>query len=333
VSRTFALTIPELPADLEQVVGNAYLLCRLADTIEDEPTLAPEERREMHALFADAVEGSEDPARLAVQLGPRLSEATLPAERELVRRVARVVRITRGFEERPRRALARCVGVMSRGMGDFAERGLGNGLASVGELHEYCYYVAGVVGEMLTELFCHHSPEIDRQRDELTRRAVSFGHGLQLTNILKDVWDDRARGYCWLPRDLFQRHGFDLGDLAGLGERSGPPGLHAGLRELIGIARTHLTNALDYTLLLPRGEVGIRRFCLWALGMAVLTLRKIDRHVDYRRSVEVKIRRRSVRATVLATRALTRNDALLRALFRVSCVGLPRPEAARAWRI
>ena len=36
VSRTFALTIPQLPESLCKVVSNAYLLCRIADTIEDE---------------------------------------------------------------------------------------------------------------------------------------------------------------------------------------------------------------------------------------------------------------------------------------------------------
>ena len=35
VSRTFALTIPQLPADLRTAVTCAYLLCRIADTIED----------------------------------------------------------------------------------------------------------------------------------------------------------------------------------------------------------------------------------------------------------------------------------------------------------
>ena len=39
VSRTFALTIPQLPAGLREAVSTAYLLCRSADTIEDEPTL------------------------------------------------------------------------------------------------------------------------------------------------------------------------------------------------------------------------------------------------------------------------------------------------------
>ena len=36
VSRTFALTIPQLPQKLYGAVANAYLLCRIVDTIEDE---------------------------------------------------------------------------------------------------------------------------------------------------------------------------------------------------------------------------------------------------------------------------------------------------------
>ena len=43
VSRTFALTIPQLPEPLRVPVTNAYLLCRLADTIEDEPALSSTE--------------------------------------------------------------------------------------------------------------------------------------------------------------------------------------------------------------------------------------------------------------------------------------------------
>ena len=43
--------------------------------------------------------------------------------------------------------------------------------------------------------------------------AVSFGQGLQMTNILKDIWEDRRRGACWLPRDIFSRAGFDLSSL------------------------------------------------------------------------------------------------------------------------
>ena len=57
VSRTFALTIPVLPPRLADVVANAYLLCRLADTIEDDVGLTDEQKSEFHERFVKIVEG------------------------------------------------------------------------------------------------------------------------------------------------------------------------------------------------------------------------------------------------------------------------------------
>ena len=66
----------------------------------------------------------------------------------------------------------------------------------------------------LTELLCDYSPEIGERREDLLGLSVSFGQGLQMTNILKDVWDDQRRGACWLPRDVFRSAGFDLHSLS-----------------------------------------------------------------------------------------------------------------------
>ena len=57
VSRTFALTIPQLPAALRVAVTNAYLLCRIADTIEDEPALSPAETLAFLDRFKAVVAG------------------------------------------------------------------------------------------------------------------------------------------------------------------------------------------------------------------------------------------------------------------------------------
>ena len=48
VSRTFALGIKTLPGDLGQAVLDAYLLCRIADTVEDALDVQPERKA---ALF------------------------------------------------------------------------------------------------------------------------------------------------------------------------------------------------------------------------------------------------------------------------------------------
>ena len=85
VSRTFALTIPQLPEGLAKPVSNAYLLCRIVDTIEDEVALSSEQKRRFCQQFTAVVAGGADPATLAAELAPLLSEQTIPAEHELIR--------------------------------------------------------------------------------------------------------------------------------------------------------------------------------------------------------------------------------------------------------
>lgn len=320
VSRTFALTIPVLPVPLAAVVGNGYLLCRIADTIEDDAALGREAKRRFTAAFVDVVEGRGSAEDFAAALHPRLGPTTLEAERDLIRNVPVVIRILRRFSAAEQQVLARCVRVMARGMAEFQQRASRAGLADVAELDRYCYHVAGVVGEMLTELFCLYSPEAAGRRDALLSLAVSFGQGLQMTNILKDQWDDYRRGACWLPRSLFLAHGVELSSLE---PGCSSEGYRRALAELIGIARHHLANALTYTLLLPASERGMRCFCLWALGMAVLTLRKIHARLDFQSGDEVKIRRISVKATVLVTRASVAHDGMLRFLFAALTRSLP----------
>ena len=319
-SRTFALTIPQLPPALRAVVSNAYLLCRIVDTIEDEPRLSPAQKRYFGEQFIAVVAGEFPAEPFATELAPLLSDSTLPEERELVRYTPDVIRITQSFTEPQREALHSCVAVMGAGMVEFQEAPPACGLANLAELDRYCYHVAGVVGVMLTKLFCEYSPAIAQHREVLMSLAVSFGQGLQMTNILKDLWDDKARDACWLPQDVFVAAGFDLKNLK---PDSYDEHFGAGLGQLIGIAHGHLKNALSYTLLIPKHEPGIRQFCLWAIGMALLTLRKINRHRDFNTGQQVKISRRSVKATIIASRLAVSNDVMLRSLFRVAAMPLP----------
>jgi farnesyl-diphosphate farnesyltransferase len=322
VSRTFALTIPELPPALRQVVANAYLLCRIVDTIEDEATLGAAEKRSFCTLFTAVVAGASPAAAFADALAPRLSSSTPPAEHSLIRETPRVIAITHRFSAEQQDALRACVEVMAEGMAAFQEARTGSGLADLDDLDRYCYCVAGVVGEMLTRLFCDYSPAIAKHREVLMPLAVSFGQGLQMTNILKDIWEDRERGACWLPQDVFRDGGFDL---AALGPDSSSPGFRLGLERLLGIAHAHLEDALRYTLLIPADETAIRHFCLWAIGMALLTLRKINANRAFTGASQVKISRRSVKLVIVASRLSVRSDRVLKALFWLAASGLPAP--------
>lgn len=319
VSRTFALTIPVLPDTLAVVMTNAYLLCRLADTIEDDPGLSHAQKSQFHARFVAVVEGREDATRFAAALAPLLSDRILPAEHDLVCNTPSVIRVTHGFSSEERAALTRCVAIMCRGMPEFQRNKSLGGLKDLDELAEYCYYVAGVVGELCTELFCLHCPELAPKREAMLKLAVSFGQGLQMTNILKDIWDDRQSGACWLPRSVF---GGDF-DLMRLEELHTTPPFRDGLNELIGVGHAHLRNALEYTCLIPKRETGIRRFCLWAIGLAVLTLRNIHRRPTFRSGSEVKVSRRTVKATVLTTNLTLMSNRALKLVFARAADGLP----------
>jgi farnesyl-diphosphate farnesyltransferase len=209
---------------------------------------------------------------------------------------------------------------MCYGMPRFQFNASVKGLPRSSDLDDYCYYVAGVVGEMLTELFCDYSAEIARHRADLSALAASFAQGLQMTNILKDVWEDRSRGACWLPQEVFSRHGVDLANVSGGAD---DPRFGAAMMELVAVAHAHLRNALDYTLLIPGKEKGIRRFCLWAIGLAALTLRKIAHNPGFSAGSQVKVTRTAVSITMLLTNTFIGNDWMLRRLFARAAHGLP----------
>jgi farnesyl-diphosphate farnesyltransferase len=320
VSRTFALTIPQLPPALSISVTSAYLLCRIADTIEDEPALSAPETLAFLQRFSAVVAGSGDAAALARDVGHRLSDRTLPTERDLVSNMDRVVRVAANLSQAQHEAIKRCVQLMCYGMPRFQFNASVRGQPKSSDLDDYCYYVAGVVGEMLTDLFCAYSVDIARHREGLSALAASFAQGLQMTNILKDVWEDRSRGVCWLPQDVFTRHGVDLAQVS---NDSRDPRFSAGMTDLVAVAHAHLRNALDYTLLIPGKEKGIRRFCLWAIGLAILTLRKIAHTPGFTAGAQVKVSRAAVSMTMLMTNTFIGNDWLLRRLFAAAARGVP----------
>lgn len=330
VSRTFALTIPQLPLPLRRAVTNAYLLCRVADTIEDEPRFSLEQKRTYENAFIDAVTGQIDPHVFSVELAPLFSQETSLAERDLVRQLPLVLQVTHSLQPAQRLAIIKCLKVMSQGMFDFQRNVSRQGLKSLRDMDGYCYCVAGVVGEMLTELLIDFDPELASQRETLMRLAVSFGQGLQMTNVLKDQWEDYRRGVCWLPQDVFARYDVDLS------------GMHAGLQgpnyasamsELIGVAHAHLRLALDYTLMIPLRHKGFRRFCLWNIGLAVMTLRKLQQNLDFCTGDQVKISHRTVALTISFARMSEKSNGALRWLFQSVARKLPLTPLSAEWSV
>ncbi|HUA53836.1 MAG TPA: presqualene diphosphate synthase HpnD [Candidatus Sulfotelmatobacter sp.] len=76
---------------------------------------------------------------------------------------------------------------------------------SLAELDLYCARVAGAVGRLSVRAF---GDDTARALDV----AEALGRALQLTNILRDLAEDAARGRLYLPRELLDAHGIASSD-------------------------------------------------------------------------------------------------------------------------
>ena len=317
VSRTFAICIRLLPPELEHSVLIAYLLCRIADTVEDTTGLNRSEKKRLLNHFSRCLQPdgtNADPLRAAFA-DFKDDDELLAKETDTVLREFHRLTHSQQIAVRP------WVMEMCAGMAEFLE-GPGaesancvTSLETVEDLERYCYYVAGTVGHMLTEIFGLVQPPISEANlGRMKSLATSFGLGLQLTNIIKDVADDRRRGHNYLPRQLCLSAGIeprDVQDGRYLHES------RKAVNALVEKARDHLSDALEYVTCIPRRQRGIRAFCLTSLFFAVKTLRlteKDDAVLDPTR--KVKITRAEVGRTIVTTKLIASSNLLVKAYFR-----------------
>ena len=290
VSRTFALTIPLLPPEIEKVVGNTYLLCRIIDTIEDADELQLEEKQKLSQLFLDAVLGKGS-ASIFVELSLKaLKDYSNQDELDLISNTDTVLRILHTCPKIDQIAVSRCVSIMSEGMSRFHGKQTVAGLKDLQEFEEYCYVVAGVVGELLTTIFSNYSSIFAKNIQAHEHLALAFGQALQMTNILKDSPEDHARGVSWKPA-------------------------HVSQAELLAIAYEKLGESLRYTLLIPKNEIGMRRFCFLALGLAIMTLEKIARREQYPSQKNIKLTRNTVSIFYVFNKIACTSDFLMKCFF------------------
>ncbi len=317
VSRTFAICIRLLPRQLEHPVLVAYLLCRIADTIEDTTSLSGSQKNRLLEDFRRCLEHDrEDASTLRTAFDEyRDDDERLARESDVVLREFR--RLPLPLQEK----IKPWVMEMCAGMAQFIDiagsgsKGYVTSLNTVDDLDRYCYYVAGTVGNMLTDIFSQVKPQIDEvDYARMKTLATSFGLGLQLTNIIKDVADDRKRGHNYLPRTLCRGAGIEPEDVQ---DGRYPHESRQVVDALVRKAQGHLCDALDYTTCVPRRQHGIRSFCLTSLFFAVKTLRltEMDDTV-LSPSKKLKISRAAVHRTILTTQLIASHDGLVEAYFR-----------------
>jgi farnesyl-diphosphate farnesyltransferase len=318
VSRTFALCIRLLPADLEYPVLLAYLLCRIADTIEDMADLSGSDKEELLTHLRTCLdEDGPDAGPIALRFADPSTD-----EEELAHQADVVLMEFRRLPSFQRSAIRPWVQKMCSGMAEYAAQFREGSsekprtLETVDDLERYCYFVAGTVGHLLTDLFGTVRLAVTpRHYANLKPLATSFGAGLQLTNIVKDVADDRRRGWSFVPHELFDQVGIQAGQLHNPGREA--QGREA-MRVLIHKANSHLRDALDYCTHLPRSEYRVRLFCLTSLYFAVKTLRLAARDAKLLDpNHKVKITRGNVYRTVATAAVIAPSNTLVKGYFKL----------------
>jgi farnesyl-diphosphate farnesyltransferase len=251
-SRTFALTIPCLPQPTRDEVGIAYLLFRIIDTFEDAVLWSPDKRQQALHDFIPLLDGPASASEALAQEWAATPPLVHDGYQELLACTPYVLEKFEALRPEARQVLRTHVARSAEGMASFVARSKPEGrlqLDTIADLRAYCYAVAGIVGEMLTELFMLGRPGMERVAPELRKRAAAFGEGLQLVNILKDARPDAAEGRTFLPR---QAH----------------------LREVFVLARQDLADAAAYVDLLREGgaEPGLVAFNAFICKLAAANL-------------------------------------------------------------
>jgi farnesyl-diphosphate farnesyltransferase len=207
---------------------------------------------------------------------------------------------------------------MAQGMAYFQKKNNSkqeNLIENAEELEEYCYFVAGVVGEMLCNLFIEEISGLSTVNKKIMRNtAVSFGLGLQITNISKDIVADRGRGWSYVPLSYIEANGLSFEEFhAGKSTEKDLKVLENLLNKTVG----HLNDAFDFILAIPKSHMRIRLFCIWPLWMAMKTVAELHKNHDLLKSnANVKISRKAVKKILRRTPFICWSDSLLRRSFK-----------------
>ncbi|MCF2939532.1 phytoene/squalene synthase family protein [Paenibacillus alkaliterrae] len=183
-SRTFYIPISRLVPGLKEAVASAYLCMRAIDEIEDHETLAVDLKAELLLGIHDAFQSPDVISETQKLLAPH--REALPAVSVRIDEWASLCPVS------VNPVVYRYIAMMSKQMADWVH--IGWKIRTEEDLDGYTYSVAGMVGEMLSEIWFW----FDGTKSDM-KKAVAFGRGLQAVNILRNRAEDLERGVDFYP--------------------------------------------------------------------------------------------------------------------------------------
>ncbi len=192
-SRTFYIPISLLKSPLKMTVGSAYLCMRAIDEIEDHEQLDAETKQKLLLTISKLLKGTFDNEVYEQLIKPY--EVQLP---EVTIRLGDWISVCpKEIVDKVKESTSE----MADGMAKWVEKDWV--IKTKEDLDDYTYYVAGLVGVMLSDIWeWYDNTKTDREL------AIGYGRGLQAVNMLRNQDEDAERGVQFLPetwnrKDLF----------------------------------------------------------------------------------------------------------------------------------
>ncbi len=249
VSRSFSFCIARLNSPLKEWVGLGYLLFRVLDTIEDADWQNQILKNETFKKFEEALNSEKNEIHDSIWM-TKFPESIPRVEKNLLENLPQLLEDLYELPEAVQTSFKSSLIMMSQGMQYFSNLEFKSRqieLKTLKEVNQYCFFVAGLVGEFLTNLILPKLPPA-AVNSELYLNSFQFGIFLQKINLLKDQAQDESEGRFLVP------------------DR----------KELLQSLRENAAGALNYILHLPLAEKEFRLFCSWSLFLGLTSLSTIE---------------------------------------------------------
>lgn len=309
-SRTFAINIPMLPGLLRDALTLGYLLLRNADTLEDAYQWPKSRRiRSLEELYHVIQEPSRGEAERFVASFAGETGIQNQTHLDLLRLTPYLLDqldlLPNAYSNAVSLHVARVIRRMQRWVANHDDMNRLR-IERLNDLDDYCYSVAGIVGELITALIAVYRPALQGTRLLVLRTLeTACGAGLQLTNIIKDVFRDHLEGRYYIPHEFLP---FEDGTSVGK------------MKPMLAYAYRHLCLGRDYALVLPEEEREIRQAVLLPIFLAVATLVELLARLEALfQGVDVKISRQQVMEIISLTGGVaSSNEAVMAAWGELS---------------
>lgn len=213
VSRSFYLSLRLLPEGMRDGASLGYLLARSSDTIADTASVSVADRITLLDDYERSVQNGEP------FIAPDfLLTACTDAEKVLLEQAPGIFSWLQQMDAPVQELVREVLHTIISGQKLDLQR-FGNASAAQhmelkddAELLDYCYRVAGCVGEFWTKLgFNSEGPNFSREPVAVMMPwAKHFGQALQLVNILRDLPEDLRTGRFYLPHTSSVSIGEDM---------------------------------------------------------------------------------------------------------------------------